>query len=155
MHIICLVALYTPERQPFLDGKTYAQIPGQFVPSFFWSGKPPAHISTYTLSIYYGLQSEEGTQTTTIGFGMLAEAYANYGFIGVGVLAFLLGAFYKKVQVITANSPILSYPGLFLIVLMAWSFQTEWPVSMWLSSMYQACVGVMGVPFILRNFVGE
>jgi hypothetical protein len=155
MHILCLVVLNTPERLPYLDGKTYAQIPGQFVPSFLWPEKPLAHISTSTLSIYYGLQSEEGTLTTTIGFGMLTEAYANFGLFGVGALAFLLGAFYKKVQSATAQSPMLSYPGLFLVVLMAWSFQTEWPMSLWLSSLYQACVGVMGVPFILRNFLGD
>lgn len=154
LHILCLVASYTPDRQPFLYGKTYGQIPAQFIPSFFWPGKPPGHISTYTLAIYYGLQSEEDTAKTTIGFGMISEAYANFGFYGVGILAFLLGAFYKKVKLATANSPLLSYPGLFLIVLMAWSFQTEWTLSIWLSSMYQACVGVMGIPLILRNFLG-
>jgi hypothetical protein len=154
LHILCLIASITPEHQPYLYGTTYAQIPAQFIPSFFWPDKPPGHISTYTLSIYYGLQREEDTLKTTIGFGMVAEAYANFGFYGVGLLAVLLGAFYKKVQIATTNSPLLSYPGLFLVVLMAWSFQTEWTLSIWLSSMYQACVGIMGLPFILRNVFG-
>jgi hypothetical protein len=154
MQILCLVASYTPEHQPYLDGKTYAQIPGQFIPRFFWPDKPPGHISTYTLAIYYGLQNEEATQTTTIGFGMISEAYANFGFFGVGILACALGAFYKKVHIATANSPLLSYPGLYLIILLAWSFQTEWTLSIWLSSMFQAGVAVMGIPFVLRNFLG-
>lgn len=154
LHILCLVVEYTPDHQPFLAGKTYGQIPAQFVPSFFWPGKPPGHISTYTLAIYYGLQREEDTAKTTIGFGMIPEAYANFGFWGVGGLAFIIGFFYKKVQASTLHSPLLSYPGLFLIVLMAWSFQTEMTLSIWLSSMYQACIGVMGVPFILRNLFG-
>ena len=155
IHILCLVIENTPEHLPYLGGKTYAQIPGQFVPSFLWPGKPNAHVSTSTLCVYYGLQSEEDTQNTTIGFGLLTEAYANFGLFGVGTLAFLIGAFYKRVQTATAKSPMLSYPGLFLVVLMAWSFQTEWPMSLWLSSLYQACVGVMGLPFILRNFAGD
>lgn len=149
--ILCLVAYYTPDRQPYLDGDTYWDIPGQFVPRFFWSGKPVGHISTYKLAIYYGLQREEDTLNTTIGFGMIAEAYANFGFMGVGLLAFALGIFYKIVQLRTADSPLLSSAGLFLIVLMAWSFQTEWPMSLWLSSMFQACVTIIGIPMILRQ----
>jgi len=154
LQILCLVAYYSPEQLPLLDGKTYAQIPAQFVPRFFWPEKPPSHISTYTLSIYYGLQDENATQRTTIGFGMLAEAYANYGFLGVGVLGCLLGAFFKKIQALTAQSPLFSYAGLFLIVLMAWSFQTELTLSVWISSLYQACVAVLGVPFLMRNILG-
>ena len=154
IHILCLVVSYTPERQPFLNGKTYMDIPAQFVPRPFWREKPVAHISTYTLCIYYGLQSEEETAKTTIGFGMVPEAYANFGLFGVGVLGCLFGLLYKKVQTLTATSPLLSYPGLCVIVLMAWSFQTEYTVSMWLSSMAQAWVAVTGIPFVIRNFLG-
>ena len=75
-------------------------------------------------------------------------------FFGVGAIAFLIGLFYKKVQVATATCAMLSYAGLFLIVLMAWSFQTEYTMSIWLSSFYQACVAVMGIPFLLRNILG-
>ncbi|HWA87037.1 MAG TPA: O-antigen polymerase, partial [Opitutus sp.] len=154
MHILCLVVARSPAPLPFLGGETYADIPGQFVPRFLWPGKPVGHISTYTLSIYYGLQRAEDTAKTTIGFGMVAEAYANFGLIGVGVLGCALGIFYKKIQTLARDSPLLSYIGLFEIVLMAWSFQTEAPLSMWLSSMFQACVAVMGIPFVLRNVLG-
>ncbi len=63
--MICLVVNETPERLPYLDGETYGQIPGQFVPRFFWADKPTGHISTDTLSIYYGLQRPEDTQKTS------------------------------------------------------------------------------------------
>jgi hypothetical protein len=152
--ILCLVAYYTPDRQPFMGGDTYADIPGQFVPRFFWPEKPVGHISTYKMAIYYGLQTEQDTFKTTIGFGLIAEAYANFGLMGVGLLAFVLGTFYKLIAARTANSPLLSYPGLYLIILMAWSFQTEWPLSLWLSSMSQASVAILGVPFVIRNFFG-
>lgn len=154
LHILCLIVDETPRVRPFLDGKTYMQIPEQFIPRFFWPEKPSGHISTNTLSIYYGLQDEDGASKTTIGFGFIAEAYANYGFFGVGVIAFIVGLFYKKVQAAAAKCAMLSYAGLFLIVLMAWSFQTEYTMSIWLSSFYQACVAVMGIPFLLRNIVG-
>jgi hypothetical protein len=82
---------------------------------------------------------------------MIAEAYANFGFPGVALLAFVMGAFYKTVQARTAQSSLLSFAGLFLVVLMAWSFQTEWPMSLWLSSMFQASLAILGLPLIARQ----
>ncbi|HSY53226.1 MAG TPA: hypothetical protein VK785_02210 [Opitutaceae bacterium] len=152
--MICLVVDNTPDRLPYLDGLTYGQIPGQFVPRFFWADKPVAHISTYTLSIYYGLQRPEDTKKTTIAFGLLAEAYANFGFYGAGLIAFVFGFCLKKYSLWASESPILSYAGLMLVLLMAWSFQTELTLSVWLSSLFQAAVAVLGMPFVLRNFLG-
>jgi len=112
-----------------------------------------AHESTYRLSVYYGLQNEEDTKSTTIGFGMLSEAYANFGFTGAAILGALFGFVFKKVSIWTRFSPMLSYGGLLLVLLMAWSFQTELTLSIWLSSMFQACVAVLGTPFLLRRFL--
>ncbi len=153
-HILCLVTSQTPDHLPYINGLTYSQVPGQFIPRFFWPNKPQAHISTDTLCIYYGLQDETTVRNATIGFGLVAEAYANYGFFGVGLLALMLGAFYKRVHTATAESPLLSYPGLFVIILMAWSFQAEHTMAIWLGSMSQACIGVLGVPFLIRNIAG-
>jgi hypothetical protein len=154
-HIMCLVVDNTPARQPFLDGLTYSYIPAQFIPSFFWNGKPPAHVATNKLSVYYGLQSEGATAKTTIAFGMVTEAYANYGFFGIALLAATAGFVIKKIGDWASFSPILSYPGLLLVVLMAWSFQSELTMAAWLSSLYQACIAVLGVPFVLRNFLAD
>jgi hypothetical protein len=151
-HIMCLVVSSCPERQPFLYGETYKHIPGQFVPRFFWPGKPVGHISTNTLSRYFGLQTEEDTQKTTIGFGMITEAYANFGFYGIAAIACLLGTVFKKVTRWGAESPLVSYGGLLLVVLIAWSFQIELTLSIWLSSLFQACVAVLGVPLFVRSF---
>lgn len=152
LHILCLVVSITPERQPYLDGKTYADIPGQFVPRILWPEKPGAHVSTSTLSIYYGLQTEEDTAKTTIGFGLLAEAYANFGIVGTILVGLAFAAFFKKAVGWGADSPMLSYPGLLLVVLIAWSFQTEYTVSLWVSSLFQAVVVVLGVPALVRHF---
>jgi hypothetical protein len=152
--IICLVVDNTPDRLPYLNGLTYGQIPGQFVPRFFWPEKPVGHISTYTLSIYYSLQREEDTEKTTIAFGLLAEAYANFGFYGVGLLAAVFAFGLKKYSLWASQSPILSYAGLVLVLLMAWSFQTELTLSIWLSSLFQAVVAVLGMAFVLRRVLG-
>ena len=154
-HILCLVVSYTPERQPYLNGETYAEVPGQFIPSFFWKEKPPAHVATNRLSVYYGLQRAEDTAKTTIAFGLLTEAYANFGYIGIALLAAVFAFCFKIFGDWTAHSPMLSYPGLVLIVLMAWSFQAELTLAAWLSSLYQACAVVLGIPFLIRNFLGQ
>jgi hypothetical protein len=153
-HVMCLVVSLTPERLPYLEGETYAQIPGQFVPRPFWPEKPVGHISTYTLSVYYGLQRMEETEKTTIGFGLLTEAYANFGFFGLGFIGAFFGILFKTISSRAAESPILSYGGMFMVVLMAWSFQTELTMSIWLSSLFQACVAILGIPYVVRNFLG-
>jgi hypothetical protein len=157
IQILCLVVSITPDRQPYLYGETYAQIPDQFVPRILWMGegeKPVGHISTYTLAVYYGLQRMEDTQKTTIGFGLLTEAYANFGLFGVAGISFLFSAFFRKICGWAAESPILSYPGMILIVLSAWSFQDELTMSIWLTSLYQACLVVCAVPYFLKLFLG-
>jgi hypothetical protein len=147
------VVKISPNEKPFLNGETYLQIQGQFVPRFFWKDKPLGHISTYTLTLYYGLQgSMEEAQQTTIGFGMVAESYANFGFFGMAAIGLFFGTVFKKASGWASQSPIFSYPGLFLVVLMAWTFQTELPLSAWLASLWQATLSVLGLPLLLRNF---
>jgi hypothetical protein len=151
LHMLCLVIANTPDKYDYLYGETYLQIPGQFVPRILWPEKPLGHISTYTLAIHYGLQTEESTFKTTIAFGMLAEAYANFGLFGVGLFALFISALFNKFSAWSSESPILSYPGMIMVVLMAWSFQSELTLSIWLSSLFQACVTVIGVPLAFRS----
>ncbi|HEX2099568.1 MAG TPA: hypothetical protein VHF69_02835 [Candidatus Synoicihabitans sp.] len=154
IHILCLVVHWSPERQPFLKGETYGHIIPQLIPRYFWPEKPLGHVSTHRLSTYYGLQDETAVATTTIGFGPIAEAYANFGYWGLGGLGLIIGGLGKLLARRTCYSPILSYPGLFMVLVMAWSFQTELPVSAWLASLFQASVAVLGIPFVLRRFIG-
>jgi hypothetical protein len=154
LHILCLVVSCSPSQQEFLNGETYKDIPAQFVPRIFWSDKPLGHVSTSRLSVYYGLQTEEETLKTTIGFGMLAEAYANFGFAGIALIAAVMGFVLKKIQGYAEGAPIFSYGGLLWVILLAWSFQVEFTVSIWIGSFYQACVAVLGLPFAFRKIFG-
>jgi len=154
-HMMCLVVSNTPAYQPYLNGETYRDIPAQFVPRLFWPGKPLGHVSNSRLSVYYGLQTEEDTVKTTIGFGMLCEACANFGFFGLAGLGILIGFALKKIQSWADGGPFFSYGGLLLIILMAWSFQVEFTLSIWLASLYQAAIAVLGIPFAIRNFIGQ
>lgn len=155
MHILCLISSTTPERQDYLYGSTYTHVLPQLVPRFFWSEKPRSHVATYELGIYYGLQREEDTAATTIAFGLVAEAYANFGMIG----AILLGAFWgwvlKKFQIWSTFSPMFSFAGLLMILLTAWSLSAELTMAAWVSSFEQAVLVVLGLPMLIRSLFGN
>ena len=150
LHMLTLVVDATPARQPFLEGETYEHILPQLIPRVFWPDKPVGHVSTHRLATYYGLQNEESTLKTTIGFGIVVESYANFGFIGLAFLGILVGTGTKLAGIWSRHSPLVSYPGLLMVLLMAWSFQIELPMSAWISSLYQAAIATIGVPFALR-----
>jgi hypothetical protein len=155
IHILCLVVDYSPERQPFLNGETYGYVLPQLIPRLFWPDKPKSHVGTYRLAIYYGLQDEEATNATTIAFGMLAEAYANFGMIGGILLGVFWGVSLKKLQVLSWHSPMFSLAGLMMILLTAWSFGSELTMAVWISSLYQAMIVVLGIPMVLRHLFGS
>jgi hypothetical protein len=98
------------------------------------------------------LQDEDATQSTTIAFGMLTEAYANFGLIGCALLGLVQGAAFKKLQVWSAHSPLFSLAGLMMILMTAWAFNSEMTMAAWVSSLFQALVVVLGIPLALRAF---
>jgi len=151
LHILCLVIESSDRGLPHLNGETYGYILPLLVPRFFWPDKPSGQITTKRLGIHYGLQDESSAKTTSIGFGVLAESYANFGYIGIALLGLLIGSLQKIIAIWTRNSPLLSNGGLIMILLMAWSIQVELPMSGWLSSIEQAAVCVLGIPYVLRR----
>jgi len=154
MHILCLIVDYSPARQDYLYGKTYTYVLPQLVPRLFWPDKPRSHVATYELSIYYGLQGEEDTSTTTIAFGLLTEAYANFGLFGACLLGLFWGYWLKKLQIWSTFSPMFSFAGLLMVLLTAWAFSAELTMAAWVSSLEQAVVVVLGVPMIIRSLFG-
>jgi hypothetical protein len=68
------------------------------------------------LNLRFGFQSAE--EETSIGWGLVAEAYANFGragVVGVGVLLGLLVGFFERWS---TSAPILSLPGLVAITVL-------------------------------------
>jgi len=154
MHLLCLIIDNTPERQDYLYGATYRHVLPQLIPRFFWPEKPRSHVATYELGIYYGLQREEDTATTTIAFGLVTEAYANFGLFGAVLLGSFWGFTLKKLQIWSTFSPMFSFAGLLMVLLTAWAFNSELTMAAWLSSLEQAVIMVIGVPLIIRSLFG-
>jgi len=82
----------TPDYVPYLRGESYALLPAIILPRFIEPNKIKSQAGLNMLAVRYGFQTQEGTDRTTIGFGLIAEAYANFGSGGVLAVGVLFGA---------------------------------------------------------------
>lgn len=151
--MLCLVVEKSPDSRPFLDGETYADILPQLVPRFFWSAKPQIHKTTHRLGIYYDIQDEYDVQTTTIGFGFIAEAWANFGLFGCITIGFALGYLHKAVWSATQQCEHLSPAGVLMIAFTAFSIETGQTLAVWLSSTIQALLALLILIILYKHFL--
>jgi hypothetical protein len=136
---------------PFMYGETYVIVPELLIPRIFFPGKPEAHAGTHRLNVYYGFQTEEESEHTTLGFGLLNESFANFGYVGMAMLALALGAFYGYVERVALAVPLLSLRGLFVVVVACFSFQVEYAAGVWASALFQSLVALLGLAFLLMK----
>ena len=154
IQIICFTVDVIPERLPYLNGQSYTIIPPQVIPRFLWADKPSPNVSMKVLAVHLGLLSVEQAETTSIGFGLIAEAFANAGFIAVVVLGFSIGWALRHVALGTATCSTLSAGGIFRILCIAWCLSSEVTLAVWLSSFYQACIAIFVPLYAYRSFTG-
>ncbi len=153
IHLFLLAQDKSPESIPYLHGKTYTILPQLLVPRILNPNKIRSHEGTYLLNIHYGLQTREATYTTTIGWGLLAESYANFGLLGCAGLAIVLGTAYGKVTRWSINAPILSVQSLFAVLFLAYAFQTEWSAGVYVAALAQSSVVIGGiVVFLMQTY---
>lgn len=152
IQMICLCVEEVPDQRDYLGGSTYAGIPALFVPRFLWPDKPSSLQANVDIAIYVGLVSTESSQSVSIAFGPIAEAYLNFGYFGVGALGLIIGWFYKRVALASDGAPQFSALGIAMILLTAWSFQAEQIMATWISSLFQACVICIGLPLIYKKY---
>lgn len=151
IHLLLLAQDKSPDTLPFLYGQTYAILPQLLVPRIFNSNKIRSHEGTYLLNIHYGLQTRQNTFTTTIGWGLLAESYANFGLLGCGGLAIFLGVAYGQSTRWSLNTPILSARSLFGVLIMTFAFQTEWTAGVYVAALFQSSMVLGGIVVFLMK----
>ena len=142
-----------PKDVPFLKGKTYAIIPSALVPRMFNSGKASPHESTTILNMEFDKQTLEAAQSTTIGWGMLNEAYANFGYAGCLALAVVLGTFYGLMTRAGIGLPPTSIFVLVGMFTLSFTLQTTMTAAIYITSYLQGLLAllILTYPFtILR-----
>lgn len=145
------------KKIPTLDGSTYTLIPSLLIPRVFWPGKPRAHEGQVQLNVHFGRQSLDATFKTYIAWGLLPEAYGNFGrFWGAILLGAALGIICAWLENATARKPLLSLEGLVsLSVFLGLAVSFEMVSSVLVTSLFQSVIitTIACAPFVQRAFV--
>lgn len=94
MNVTAIVLMKTPTYIPYQYGQTYSYLMTGLIPRFFWPQKPSINNSNIFFQIKYGLTRPQEISTVSISCGILAEAYMNFGWLGVIVIMMLMGIFF-------------------------------------------------------------
>ena len=151
IQMLLIAQTKTPKDVPYLGGATYAIIPRLLVPRILNQNKIRSHEGTTLLSIHYGLQTRKATLSTTIGWGLLSEAYANFGLAGCGGLAIILGTAYGQATRWSLNTPLLSSRSLFGVLMISCAAQTEWTAGVFVSALFQSVVLLVVINFVFMK----
>ncbi|MEZ4731749.1 MAG: hypothetical protein R3E79_31910 [Caldilineaceae bacterium] len=81
IHKFAYVQTLTPSRIPHYNGKSYYYLFIAWVPRFLWPSKPIASDITSQMDVDYLLKPRGSS--TTMGLGLVPEAYANFGLAGI------------------------------------------------------------------------
>lgn len=153
IQLVCYAVETVPDHTPYLMGDSYSYVLPQVIPRFLWPGKPSPNDSVKLLSVRMGVLSADQAETTSIGYGLITEAYANFGYFGPPLLGFAIGWALRKVARATVDCGTLSIGGIFRILVLAWCLNTETTMAVWLSSFYQACIAVFFPVMFYNSFV--
>lgn len=97
LHVFAMVCDKTPGQIPYYRGATYSYLIYTWMPRLFWPDKPSAQQANTILALDYEISNEEGLKVSSFGIGILAEAYANFGIVGIillmGIQGLLFAAF--------------------------------------------------------------
>lgn len=150
LHMLLLVQKKSPQEVPFFQGLTYMPIPRLLIPRFLDSHKGISHTGNILLSVNYGLQTLEQTESTSIAWGLVPEAYANFGYWGVGLLAVGLAIFYSFVTNLTVNVPMTSLRFVLGLLVMGAAAQGD-TMGIFVTSQFQGAVGVSLASLVLMR----
>jgi hypothetical protein len=143
LHMLLLVQRATPDFIPYLEGETYALLPSMLMPRLVDPEKPQSQAGLNLLSVRYGLQYLESTANTTIGWGLVAEAYANFGHSAVLPVGALFGALCGALMRISAAAAPLSLPMLVTIAAALVLFNLELDLSYLITTLVQSVAAAL------------
>lgn len=141
LHMLLLVMDQTPLVVPYLNGLTYEPIPMLLIPRFLAPNKGLTHAGNLMLSLNYGLVDEEGSRSVSIGWSLAAEAFANFGYLGVFALGIVLAALYAGVTRMSSGVPITSLRFIAGLVVLA-GVTNENSLGVFITMQFQGVVGV-------------
>jgi hypothetical protein len=144
---------------PLLQGATYSIIPSLLIPRILWPDKPRAHEGQVMLNVHFGRQDLISSYRAYIAWGLLPEAYGNFGpWFGAIALGLVLGVLCAWFENAFSNKPVLSLEGfLAFTIFLGVAASFEMVASVLVTSLFQAVVVVIGacLPFVDRTTVAR
>lgn len=152
LHILLRVQFLTPGYIDYLRGDTYALIPGMLVPRFLKENKTKSQAAMDLLNIRYGMLTVEGTEKTAVGWGLIAEGYANFGFLGVAGIGLLVGIVCGLFSRWSASGSAVSFSTLSAVAAMVGLINLEQDLASLMTSFLQSIAAVFVFIAVLRLF---
>ncbi|HEY4989950.1 MAG TPA: hypothetical protein VII09_09085 [Opitutaceae bacterium] len=154
-NLLFVIDAVDTEHVKLLNGATYTLIPPLLVPRILWPNKPRSHEGQIILNVHFGRQDLNSTFSTYIAWGLLPEAYGNFGPIaGAIAIGGFLGLCFSWIENFTARKIVLSMEGfLSLSLLMNLMNSFEMVASVLVTSIFQSFVIVViaSAPFARRT----
>ena len=154
-NLLFVIDAVETDHVSLLHGKTYSLIPPLLVPRVLWPDKPRSHEGQVLLNVHFGRQDLNSTFATYIAWGLLPEAYGNFGPIaGSIILGFFLGIIFAWVENLTARKAVMSMEGfLSLSLLMNLMNSFEMVASVLVTTIFQSFVIIIAAsfPFVQRT----
>ena len=149
---LVLIMHMTPTIVPYSNGATYEMITEIIVPRFIDPDKPISSSGVNYLSVRYGLQSVEATRSTTLSWGLIPEAFANYGWSGIAGVGFIFGLGTGFVTWLSIGAPFLSIPFIVSVAGMSALFNVEADSSLLFVTFAQSIGSALMFGFAMRFF---
>lgn len=103
------------------------------------------------MSLHYGILTYEGIFTTSVGFDPVIESYANFGYLGVMILAILMGFFLGWVTRLTINVPMLSFGFLFGVLVIGTILSSWNTMGVFVTSTWQSFLALAGLSLVMMD----
>jgi hypothetical protein len=113
------------------------------VPRFLDPDKTFSQAGLALLNIRYGIQTAESNRTTTIGWGIIAEAFANFGYSGVLGAGFLFGALATVFTRWSAGASPLALPTLLSVAALMSMINLEADFAYLVVNLWQALIATL------------
>jgi hypothetical protein len=135
---------------PYLNGASYAPIPRLLIPRFIDDQKGISHAGNVMLTVNYGVQTIEQTAGTSIFWGLVPEAYANFGYLGMAGLAVVLASFYGWITNLSVGVPMTSLRFVLGLLIMGAATKAD-TMGVFITSQFQGIVGVSLAAMLLMR----
>jgi len=151
IHLMVMIQTMTPSKVPYLQGESYQFIPSLLIPRVLSPKKAQSHTGNMMLSLHYGILSEEGIRKTSVAFDPVIEAYANYGYLGVLVLAVIVGYFLGWVTRLTIHVPMLSFGFMFGVLVIGTTISSWNTMGVFVTSTWQSFLALAALSLVLMS----